>query len=97
MRDVPAVRLHLAGAGGVQEGEVRVGHTTAWPSPSRQRATHSLSVGDSRRMGTDVRVPSVSAKRRGSVQIRGSICSPLSQDPNLTFLLVYVDANMVHG
>src|SRR6266508_4736666 len=69
---------------------------TLWPSPSRHRATHSLSVADPRRFRAGGRAPSASAKCRGSVRIRRSISSPpLGQDANLAFLLV--DANMVHG
>ena len=49
---------------------------TSWPSPSKQRATHSLSVEASIRIRAWGRWPSTAAKRSGSVRIRCSISSP---------------------
>src|SRR5713226_6659479 len=71
--------------------------TTSWPSSSRQRATHSLSVD-----------ASIRTFARGLSQHRGEPL-PLRPDPpldhlaasrqdaDLAFHLVYVDANMLHG
>ena len=49
-------------------------------------------------MRAGARAPSTSAKRRESVRIRlSSSLSPLSQDANLAFLFVQIDANIGHG
>ena len=51
---------------------------TSWPSCSRQRATHSLSVDASIRIRARGRGPRTAAKRSGSVRMRCSINSPPS-------------------
>ena len=72
--------------------------TTSWPKASRHRATHSLSVEASTRIRARGRPPSTSANRWGSVRMRHSLNSPASrEEADLAFLLVQVDANIVHG
>jgi hypothetical protein len=51
---------------------------TSWPSSSRQRATHSLSVDASISIRALGRAPKTSPRRTRSVTIRSSIRSPLS-------------------
>ena len=71
--------LDLARPRRIHGREVRVSATmTSWPSASRQRATHSLSVEASITIRARGRVPSTASKRAGSVRMRRSMTSPPS-------------------
>ena len=86
-------RTPAAAAGSAKFGSATM---TSWPSASRQRATHSLSVEASIRFRARAREPSTAATRSGSVWMPPlDDLSALSEDVDLTFPLVHVDANMV--
>ena len=71
---------------------------TSWPSASRHRATHSLSVDDSITICARGRAPEHVGEPFRLRPDRGArSVPPLGQDADLAVLLVDVDANMVHG
>src|SRR5262249_40720964 len=75
---IAPVGLHLARPRRIHWGEVRVRDNHLMAEPSRQRATHSLSVEASITIRARGRTPSTAAKRSGSVRIRRSMTSPPS-------------------
>jgi hypothetical protein len=72
--------------------------TTSWPNPSGDRATHSVSVDASSR----IRRPRPAAQYLGEPPGLGADpafaqLATLAEDADPAFLLVQVDANIVHG
>src|SRR6266545_8192107 len=95
---VPAVGLHLAGAGSVHGGEVRIPHDDLVPQPL-QAARHPFTLG--RGLEQDPAAGPVAEYGREALGLRADPLldqlAPFGQDTDLTFLLVDVNANMVHG
>ncbi len=75
---IAAVGLDFARARRIHRRAVRVAMMTSCPRPSRQRATHALSVEASMTPRARGRVSSTAAKRSASVRMRRSITSPPS-------------------
>ncbi len=95
---VPAVGLHLPRASRVHGREVGVGHDDL-VAQSLQAAGYPFALG--RRLEHDP-PPGPRAEHGGEPRGLGADplleqFAPLRQDADLTFLLVHVDANMVHG
>ncbi len=95
---VPAVGLHLAGAGGVHGGEVGIGDDDLVAQPL-QAAGSPFTVG--RGFDQDARPGPRAEHHREALGLGADPLldqlAPLGQDTDLTFPLVHVDANMVHG